>query len=88
MFFYISVYIPSKSGDYNTKLPNFRKSIKLPPPSTIYGARRNMVWIGLMITYFHNVKTQPDLIWRVLWWQKFTQNIQKSSIQLLLLLHK
>ena len=39
-----------------------------------------------MITYCRNVKTQPDLIWRVLWWQKPTQNIQKSSIHLLLLL--
>ena len=36
----------------------------------------------------HNVKTQPDLMWRVLRWQKPTQNIQKSNIHLLLLLHK
>ena len=31
-FFYVSLYIPSKSGDYSTKLPNFRKDIELPPP--------------------------------------------------------
>ena len=34
-FFYVSAYIPNKSGDYSTKLPNFRKGIELPPPSTM-----------------------------------------------------
>ena len=32
---YVSVYIPSKSGNYSTKLPNFRTGTELPPPSTI-----------------------------------------------------
>ena len=41
-----------------------------------------------MIPYCHNVKRQPNLIWRVLWWQKPTQNIEKSNIHLLLLLHQ
>ena len=34
-FFYVSVCITSKSGDYSTKLPNFRKGVELPPPSTM-----------------------------------------------------
>ena len=33
------------------------------------------------------LKIQPDLVWRVLWWQKATQSIQKSNIRLLLLLY-
>ena len=78
-FFYVSVYISSKSGIYITKLPNFRKGVELLPPQ-YHGARRSMVWIGLIITYCHNVKTQPDLIWRALWWQKPIQKIPKSNI--------
>ena len=27
-FFYVSVYIPSKYGDYSTKLPNFSKGVE------------------------------------------------------------
>ena len=34
-FFYVSVYISSKSDDYSTKLPNFGKGVELPPPSTM-----------------------------------------------------
>ena len=29
------IYIPSKSGDYSTKAPNFRKGVEMPPPSTM-----------------------------------------------------
>ena len=58
-FFYVSVYIPSNSGDYSTKLPIFRKGIEF-PPAQYYGAQRSMVWIGLMTIYCYNIKAQPD----------------------------
>ena len=34
-FFCVSVYIPSKSGNYGTKLPNIRKGIELPPSTMV-----------------------------------------------------
>ena len=41
-FFYVRVYIPSKSGDHSTKLPNFGKGVELPPPVPWYPKKHGM----------------------------------------------
>ena len=39
-FFYVSVYISSKSGIYITKLPNFRKGVELLPPPVPWSPKK------------------------------------------------